>query len=72
MSDALAPGYAGVASEDVVGPRGCRGCLADGHAQNHRVPSGEPGAGQLRAGHTSNALGRPYGSRNNTTIAATR
>jgi hypothetical protein len=73
MSDAPAPGSAGVADHVVVEapPRSCRGCLRDGHTGNHTVPRGEPGAGRLRPGHTHNAVGRPNGRPNNTTLAAT-
>jgi len=70
-------GSAGVAKDEdvalVIAPRpdsACRGCLADGHDGNHRIPKGHPGAGHLRPGHTSNALGRPRGRLNNTTLEA--
>jgi hypothetical protein len=73
MSNAAAPGSAGVADDVLVEAprRGCRGCLRDGHTGNHTIPKGEPGAGQLRRGHTHNAVGRPNGRPNNTTLAAT-
>jgi len=49
----------------LVAPRGCKGCLAAGHAVAHRDENG-----RLMPGHTANGLGRPNGRPNDRTREA--